>query len=254
MSQRLRTAIAVVTGAAGGIGKAICTKFASEGASLVLVDLNKERLSEVFESLTKEYGDKHFQASGDVADSSFAKQLFENVTKKYGNGGNVIVNCAGIGMHGMFLKSTEEDFDKVIRINLKSVYVMTKAFADALKTDSGMRSASIINISSVLGKTGAVSVSQYAASKAGIIGFTKSVGIELGSFGIRSNAVLPGLIETEMTQHILSDQKKAQLVAMTPLKKLAKPEDVANACLFLASDESSMITCSSLEVAGGYMA
>ncbi|XP_076822224.1 (3R)-3-hydroxyacyl-CoA dehydrogenase-like [Clavelina lepadiformis] len=250
---RLAGKVAVVTGAASGIGKAICSKFALEGASVMMVDRSREGMEQVQPCLSTKFDNKHHLADGDVADMAFAKDLFSNVKENYGKHGDVLVNCAGIIRDSLLINMDESRFDEVIQTNLKSVFVMTKSFIDTLNHPGGMDPASIINISSIVGKGGNTGQANYAASKAGVILFTKSVGFEMGRFGIRCNSVLPGFIKTPMTEQVpepLLEKVRKQI----PMKRFGMPEEIANACLFLASDESSYVNCSALEVTGGLMA
>uniref|UniRef100_H2ZDE9 (3R)-3-hydroxyacyl-CoA dehydrogenase n=1 Tax=Ciona savignyi TaxID=51511 RepID=H2ZDE9_CIOSA len=253
MAQRLAGKIAIVTGAASGIGRAICQRYANEGAGVMLVDRNLGRLEKVRKSLNTDFGNKHFITEGSVGQIEFTSKVFDQVKENYGKCGNVLVNCAGITRDTLLINMTEKQFDDVIQINLKGIFTMTKSFIGTLRQTGGMASASIINISSIVGKVGNAGQANYAASKAGAIGFTKSTGIEMGRYGIRCNAVLPGFIKTPMTDTVPEDIMKKYL-KLIPQKRLGTPEEVANVCLFLASDESSYVNCATLEVTGGFMA
>ncbi|XP_078489804.1 (3R)-3-hydroxyacyl-CoA dehydrogenase-like [Ciona intestinalis] len=253
MSQRLAGKVAIVTGAASGIGRAICQRYANEGASLMLVDRNQERLEKATKTLFTGHGNKHCISEGNVSDFDFANKLFDQVKETYGKAGNVLVNCAGITRDSLLINMTEKQFDDVIQVNLKSIFTMTKAFIGTLRHTGGMHPASIINISSIVGKTGNAGQANYAASKAGVIGFTKTVGMEMGRYGVRCNAILPGFIQTPMTDAVPEEIMKKYL-KMIPMKRMGTPEEIANVCLFLGCDESSYVNCAALEVSGGFFA
>jgi len=246
MAQRLAGKLAIVTGSGSGIGKAVCSRFAKEGAKLVMIDRSgcNPQIVDI---------EKPMEITGDVSCSKFTKSVFDEVQEKYGQPADVLVNCAGIIRDNMILKITEADFDEVINVNLKGTHLMTQAFISSLKGPEGLKPASIVNISSILGKTGNIGQCNYAASKAGVIGYTKSVGYEVGRFGIRCNSVLPGFIETPMTDFVPSDILK-KFTKQIPMKRTGTPEEVANVCVFLASDESSYVHCASIEVTGGLLA
>jgi len=249
MSKKLLGKLAVVTGSASGIGRSVCERFSKEGASLVMIDNNEESLKST-KDLIK--GDNRCFA-GDVTSATFTKTLFKQVQEDYGRPADILVNSAGIIKDNFLLKMSEEDFDKVIDVNLKGVFLMTQSFVTSLSSVNGIQPASIINISSIIGKSGNVGQANYAASKSAVIGFTKSIGYELGRFGVRCNSVLPGYIETPMTEKVPTNIMQ-KVLKQIPMKRAGKPEEIANVCLFLASDESSYINCASLEVTGGLLA
>jgi len=239
---------ALVTGASKGIGRAIAMKLADEGANVAFTYLSSV---EKGQALEKELESKGIKAKGyrsDASDFAQADQLINDVVATFGTL-DILVNNAGITMDNLLLRMTEEMWDKVMAVNLKSCFNTVKA---ATKPMMKQKQGSIINLTSVVGIKGNAGQSNYAASKAGIIGFTKSVALELGSRGIRSNAIAPGFIETEMTgelnQEVVEGWKQA-----IPLKRGGTPEDVANCVLFLASDLSSYISGQVIQVDGGML-
>lgn len=239
---------ALITGASRGIGKAIALKFASEGANVAFSDLKRD---ENMELLEKEMADMGVKGKGYASDASSLEQsdqLVEEVLADFGNI-DILVNNAGITRDGLLMRMEEKDWDIIMAVNLKSVFNLTKAIHRVMLKQ---RSGSIINMSSVVGVNGNGGQSNYSASKAGIIGFTKSIAKELGSRSIRCNAIAPGFIETEMTAG-LTDEVRDAWIKDIPLKRGGKPEDVADACAFLGSDLSSYITGQVLVVDGGMM-
>lgn len=238
----------LVTGASKGIGRAIALAFAEHGANVAFTYLSS---IEKGEALEKELTSKGVKAKGYRSDaSSFeaAEELINSVVSEFG-GLDVLVNNAGITKDNLLMRMSEEHWDEVLKVNLKSVFNTVKAVT---KTFMKQKSGSIINITSVVGIKGNAGQANYAASKAGIIGFTKSIALELGSRNIRSNAIAPGFIETEMTESL--DPKTVQgWRDAIPLKRGGKPEDVANAAIFLASDLSSYISGQTLQVDGGML-
>jgi 3-oxoacyl-[acyl-carrier protein] reductase len=237
---------ALITGAARGIGRAIALKYASEGANVAFSDLV---LDENVQSLEKELQALGVKGKGYVSDaSSFesSEEMVNEVLKDFGQL-NILVNNAGITRDGLLMRMVENDWDLVMKVNLKSVFNLTKAVQ---KTMLKQRSGSIINMSSVVGVSGNAGQSNYSASKAGIIGFTKSIADELGSRSIRCNAIAPGFIETEMTAQ-LADDVREEWVKTIPLRRGGTPDDVANIALFLASDLSDYVTGQVINVCGG---
>ena len=236
----------VVTGAARGIGRVIALLFAEYGANIAFTDIG---INDNFTSLEKELNDLGVKGKGYVSDASdfeATQNTAAEIIKDFGSV-DVLINNAGITRDNLLMRMNEKDWDAVININLKSVFNWTKA---VIRPMMKARKGSIINMSSVVGIGGNAGQANYAASKAGIIGFTKSVAKELGSRNIRCNAIAPGFIETEMTKKLPQDVINDWL-AKIPLKRTGKPEDVANACLFLASDLSSYITGQVITVDGG---
>ncbi len=239
---------AIITGASKGIGKGIAEVFANHGANIAFTYLSSVEAAQAFE---KELGETGVKVKGYKSDASVyasAEELANNVLEEFGSI-DIVVNNAGVTRDNLLMRMSEEDFDKVIQINLKSVFNLTKSVQ---RTMLKQRSGSIINISSVVGVKGNAGQSNYAASKAGIIGFSKSIALELGSRNIRCNAIAPGFIETEMTGKLDPATVQGWRDAI-PLKRGGTPEDVANACLFLASDLSAYITGQVLNVDGGML-
>ena len=242
----LKDKTALMTGAARGIGRAIALHFASQGADVAFTDL---RVDENMESLEKEIQSLGRKAKGypsDASDFLGAEAVVDLVVKDFGKV-DILVNNAGITRDNLLMRMTESDWDLVIKVNLKSVFNMTRAVQKYMLKQ---RFGSIINMSSVVGVSGNAGQSNYSASKAGLIGFTKSIAQELGSRNIRCNAIAPGFIETEMTAKLPQDVREAWIKDI-PLKRGGKPEDVANIALFLASDLSDYVTGQVINVCGG---
>ena len=241
----LKDKVAIITGASRGIGKAIALKFAENGADIAFTDIRRD---ENMEATEKELLALGIKAKGYESDASSFESSAETVSEIYKEFGKVdiLVNNAGITRDNLLMRMTEQDWDLVMQVNLKSVFNLTK---QVLRPMMKQRSGSIINISSVVGVFGNAGQANYSASKAGIIGFTKSVAKELGSRNIRSNAIAPGFIETEMTKKLPEEVRKGFLDAI-PLKRMGSGEDVANAALYLASDLSTYISGQVLSVCG----
>lgn len=239
---------ALVTGASKGIGKGIVMKLAEHGANVVFTYLSSVEKGRALETELSKYGVKAKGFQSDASDFKAAEDLVTNIIKEFGTL-DIVVNNAGITRDGLLMRMTEENFNDVIRTNLNSVFNITKA---CQKPMLKQRSGSIINITSVVGVKGNAGQSNYAASKAGIIGFTKSIALELGSRNIRCNAVAPGFIETEMTEVLPAETVKQWREAI-PLKRGGTPEDVANSVLYLASDLSAYVTGQVLNVDGGML-
>ena len=240
---------ALITGASRGIGKGIATMFAKNGCNIAFTYASSVEKAQAFEKeLTENYGVKAKGYQSNAADFSASEKLAEAVLADFDKI-DVLINNAGITRDTLLMRMSEEQWDSVIETNLKSAFNLTKAF---LKHFLKNRAGSIINMTSVVGVTGNAGQANYAASKAGMIGFTKSVAKELGARNVRCNAIAPGFIETEMTD-ALDEEVKAGWAKMIPLKRGGSPEDVANACLFLASDASTYITGQTLSVCGGML-
>lgn len=227
----------IVTGGSRGIGKGIALEFAKQGANVAFTYSSSVEAAKALEVELQVFGVKAKGYRSDAASFSQSEQLVEEVLKDFGSV-DVLINNAGITKDNLLMRMTEADFDKVIEVNLKSIFNMTKAVQRIMLKQ---RSGSIINISSVVGVQGNAGQANYAASKAGILGFTKSVALELGSRNIRCNAIAPGFIETEMTAK-LNPEVVEGWRNVIPLKRGGQPEDIANACVFLASDMASYIT------------
>ena len=242
----LKGKVAIITGASRGIGESIARSFIAQGAIVAFTyRSSEEKAKELEKSLTAGGG----QARGFKSDASKmedAENLIKEVLETYG-GIDIVVNNAGITDDTLLMRMSEDQWDRVMNVNLKSCFNLTKS---VLRTMLKARSGSIINISSVVGVQGNAGQANYAASKAGILGFTKSVALELGSRNIRCNAIAPGFIETEMTGKLDEATVQGWRDAI-PLKRGGSPEDVANACIFLASDMSSYVTGQTLNVCGG---
>lgn len=239
---------ALVTGASRGIGYAIAQRFAEQGANVAFTYLSSVEKGEALEAELAKHDVKAKGYRSDASDFKAAEQLISSVVSDFGSL-DILVNNAGITQDNLLMRMNEEAWDKVINVNLKSVYNTVKA---ALRTLLKQKRGSIINLTSVVGIKGNAGQANYAASKAGIIGFTKSVALELGSRNIRSNAIAPGFIETEMTEQL--DEKTVQSWRdAIPLKRGGQPEDVADCALFLASDLSTYMTGQVLQVDGGML-
>ena len=246
MEKLLAGKTALITGASKGIGRGIAIKLAQHGANIAFTYLSSVEKGLSLEKELETFGIKAKGYRSDASDFKAAEELINSVVAEFGRL-DIVVNNAGITKDNLLMSMTEESFNDVIKTNLNSVFNITKA---CQKPMLKQRSGSIINISSVVGVKGNAGQSNYAASKAGIIGFTKSVALELGSRNIRSNAIAPGFIETEMTETLPPETVKQWRDAI-PLKRGGTPEDVANAVLFLASDLSTYITAQVLGVDGG---
>lgn len=239
----------IITGASRGIGMGIAQVFADHGANIAFTYSSSEAPALQLEKELNAKGVKAKAYKSNAADFQEADALVLHVLEDFGGTIDVLINNAGITKDNLLMRMSEADFDAVINTNLKSVFNMTKAVQRTLLKQ---RSGSIINMSSVVGVKGNAGQANYAASKAGMIGFTKSVALELGSRNIRCNAIAPGFIETEMTEKL--DEKTVQgWRDGIPLKRGGSPEDIANACLFFASDLSSYVTGQVLNVDGGML-
>ena len=243
---KLEGKIALVTGGSRGIGFATCKKLASEGATIIITDIcDEEKAAPAIKEL-EEMGAKAKFYKGDVTNFESAQETVNAVIKDFG-GLDILVNNAGIVRDMLMVKMTEADFDAVINVNLKGTYNMMKA---TYKHFMKQRSGRIISLASVVGIMGNAGQANYSASKAGIIGLTKSVAKELGGRNVTVNAIAPGYIATDMTDQ-LSDKAKDMISSGIPMKRVGSPEDVANAICFLASDDASYITGEVLRVDGG---
>ena len=238
--------VAIVTGASRGIGKAIAQQFIAQGAKVAFTYRSSAEAAKALEDELSAGGGTVQGFQSDAASMTDAERLVKEVVEAFGTV-DIVINNAGITDDTLLMRMTEEQWDRVISVNLKSCFNLTKA---VMRTMLKARAGSIVNISSVVGVQGNAGQANYAASKAGILGFTKSVALELGSRNIRCNAIAPGFIETEMTAKLDEDTVQGWRDAI-PLKRGGTPEDVANLCVFLASDMSSYITGQTLNVDGG---
>jgi len=239
---------ALITGASRGIGKSIAQRFAGEGCNIAITNIVDD---DEFKATIKELGSLGVKAKGYVSNAasfSDSQRVIDEVVKDFGRI-DVLVNNAGITKDTLLMRMSEDQWDSVIAVNLKSVFNLTKA---VLMTMIKQKGGSIVNMSSVVGVSGNAGQSNYSASKAGIIGFTKSIAKEVGSRNIRCNAIAPGFILTEMTDKLPEDVKK-EWAEKIPLKRGGTPDDVANTALYLASDLSSYVTGQTIHVCGGML-
>ena len=248
MSKLLENKTAIITGATRGIGRGIAQTFARNGCNVAFTFSSSVEAAQSLQKELSDLGVKAKSYQSNAADFEEAQALVDKVVEEFGSV-DVLINNAGITKDNLLMRISEEDFDQVIEVNLKSVFNMTKAIQ---RTFLKQRSGSLIHMSSVVGIKGNAGQSNYAASKAGIIGFSKAIALELGSRNIRSNVIAPGFIETEMTEK-LSEEIVQKWREGIPLKRGGAPEDVANACVFLASDLSNYITGQVLQVDGGML-
>jgi 3-oxoacyl-[acyl-carrier protein] reductase len=242
---RFENKVAIITGGGGGIGRGIALRLAQEGAKLVIPDLNEEAANGTVETV-RQVGGEALAIKTDVSNAESVQQAFAKALETFGDV-HILINNAGITRDGLILTMKDQDWLSVLSTNLTSAYLCSKA---AVKHMVRRRYGRIVNISSVVGLAGQAGQTNYAASKAGIIGLTKSLAKEVGSRGITVNAVAPGFIPTALTDVLPEEQRQATIKA-TPLGRLGKIEDVANAVAFLASDEASFITGQVLSVDGG---
>ncbi len=242
---KLKDKVALVTGAAQGIGRAVALILARNGADVVISDINLEKAEETAKEI-ETTGSKAMAVRVDVANPGDVERMVDAVLARFGRI-DILVNNAGIARDKLILRMTEEDWDAVLDINLKGTFNCTKA---VVKQMSRQRSGKIVNIASVSGEMGNPGQANYSASKAGVIGLTKTIAREFAQRGINVNAIAPGYIQTPMTE-ALPEKAKEELKRMIPVERLGQPEDVAEAVLFLVSDSSSYITGHVLNVNGG---
>ncbi|RBL93611.1 3-oxoacyl-[acyl-carrier-protein] reductase [Chitinophaga flava] len=243
----LENKVAIVTGASRGIGEAIALKFAAQGANVAFTYVSSDEKAKILEDKLRALGvqAKAYKSNAGVYEES--EVLVSEVLSEFGKI-DICVNNAGISKDNLLLRMSPDQWDEVMNINLKSVYNMTK---QVIRPMMKAKSGSIINMSSVIGIMGNAGQSSYAASKAGIIGFSKSIAQELGSRNIRCNAVAPGFIETDMTSYLKEGEAATGYIQQIPLARFGTPEDIANVCLFLASDLSSYVTGQTISACGG---
>ena len=244
----LNNKVAIITGATRGIGKGIALKFAEQGANIAFTYVSSDEKARELETELESYKIKAKGFKSNAGNYEDAQTLVQSIVDDFGQI-DVLINNAGITKDGLLMRMSEEDWDSIMEINLKSVFNMTKA---SLRTFLKQRNGSIINMSSIVGVQGNAGQSNYSASKAGIIGFTKSIAQEIGSRNIRCNVIAPGFIKTEMTD-TLDEEVISKWVENIPLKRPGTTDDVANVCLFLATDMSSYVSGQVLSVCGGMM-
>lgn len=242
---KLKGKVALVTGAAQGIGKSIALLLARNGADLVVSDVNLEKAEETSREI-EAMGSKAMAIKVDVSRWEEVEKMVESILEKFGKI-DILINNAGITRDKLILRMTEEDWDAVLNVNLKGTFNCTKA---VVRHMAKQRSGKIVSIASVVGEMGNAGQANYSASKAGVIGLTKTIAREFAQRGINVNAIAPGYIETPMTE-ILPEKVKEELKRLIPMERLGKPEDVAEAVLFLVSEESNYITGQVLNVNGG---
>jgi 3-oxoacyl-[acyl-carrier protein] reductase len=242
---KLKGKVALVTGAAQGIGKAIALLLARNGADMVVSDINLEKAEETAKEI-RAIGPKAMAIKVDVANLSDVERMVTGILEKLAKI-DILVNNAGITRDKLILRMTEQDWDAVLGVNLKGTFNCTKA---VVRHMAKQRSGKIVNIASVVGEMGNAGQANYSASKAGVIGLTKTIAREYAQRGINVNAIAPGYIETPMTE-ALPEKAKEELKKLIPMERLGKPEDVAEAVLFLVSEESSYVTGQVLNVNGG---
>jgi 3-oxoacyl-[acyl-carrier protein] reductase len=243
---RFEGKVAIITGAGRGIGRAIAERLASEGADVVICDIDKEAAERTAEEIRSKYSVKAIAISADVANEGDVNSMVEETIKNFGRV-DFLINNAGITRDSLLLRMSEEEWDKVIAVDLKSVFLCTRA---VIRHMMRQRFGRIVNISSVIGLRGNVGQANYASAKAGIIGFTKSAARELAGRNITVNAVAPGYIQTEMTER-LPQEVKEEMLKQVPLGRPGQPEDVAGVVAFLCSEDASYITGEIIRVDGG---
>jgi len=243
---KLENKIAVVTGAGRGIGKDIAVRFASEGAKVAVISRTEANSQSAADAINALYPGAAKGYAVDVSDTTATGELGKQILADFDHV-DILVNNAGVTKDGLLLRMSEADWDTVLDTNLKGAFSMVKAFQRSILKQKGAR---IINISSVIGLIGNAGQANYAASKAGLIGFTKSLAREFAGRGVTANAIAPGFVETDMT-HVLNDQVKEEILKKIPLGSFGQSSDIASAALFLASEEARYITGQVLAVDGG---
>jgi 3-oxoacyl-[acyl-carrier protein] reductase len=243
----LENKVAIVTGGSRGIGEAIALKFAENGASVAFSYVSSDEKAKALEEKLQGFGVKAKAYKSNAGDYADCEKMVNELIKEFGTV-DILVNNAGISKDNLLLRMTPEQWDEVMTTNLKSVYNMTR---QVIRPMMKARKGSIINMSSIIGMRGNAGQSSYAASKAGIIGFTKSIAAELGSRNIRCNAIAPGFVETDMTHYLKEGEASKTFLDKIPLGRFGSAEEIANVTLFLASDLSSYITAQVISVCGG---
>ncbi|XP_012279240.1 estradiol 17-beta-dehydrogenase 8 isoform X2 [Orussus abietinus] len=234
-------------GAGSGIGKATCQALARQGAKVVAADQNLKTAKQTVDDLE---GSGHLPVEVDVSSTESVSNAFKKTTEQFRRPPTIVVNSAGITRDNFLLKLNSTEFDDVISVNLKGTFLVIQSAVKAMIEAGTSEGASIINIASIVGKTGNLGQCNYSASKAGVESLTKTAAMEFGKFGIRVNSILPGIIQTPMIQTV-PDNVKKMFISRIPLNRLGNPEEVAEAILFLASNKSSYINAASIEVTGG---
>ncbi|KAK6195909.1 hypothetical protein SNE40_001238 [Patella caerulea] len=242
--------LALVTGGGSGIGKAVCQAFAKEGARIACVDINKSNAESTVENLPTDVQHAAFEVN--VSSANDVKNLLKDVTSTFSTPPCIAVNSAGITRDNFLLKLDEKSFDEVIDVNLKGTFLINQAVG-RLIAEHKIKNGSIVNIASITGKAGNIGQANYAASKAGVIGLTKTAAREFSRYGIRVNVVLPGFIVTPMTDTVPDKVFQQMVLPLIPLARMGQPEEIADTCVFLASNKSSYVTGASIEVTGGML-
>jgi len=242
---RLEDKVAIVTGGSRGIGKQICLRLAREGAKIAIFDIEEASLKEVAAQI-KDIGSEVLPLGVDISNFEKVDRAVKKVIDRFERT-DILVNNAGVNEDKLLLRMREEDWDKVLQVNLKGTFNCLRA---VIRTMVKQREGRVINISSVIGLRGNIGQANYAASKAGIIGLTKSVAKEVGRYGITVNAIAPGFIDTSMTEK-LQEKEKEKFISQIPAGRMGKPEEVANLVSFLASDEAGYITGEVIKIDGG---
>ncbi|XP_077299690.1 estradiol 17-beta-dehydrogenase 8-like [Arctopsyche grandis] len=244
--------LAIVTGAGSGIGRSTCQILSREGATVIAADKNLAAAEETIKNFTAPSAGEldHSFILLDLEETKSINNALEQTMKKYKRPPTLVVNSGGIIRDNFMLQMSEMDFDSVINVNLKGTFLMMQASAKAM-VEAKVPQGSIVNISSIIGKMGNLGQTNYAGSKAGVIGMTKSASRELGQYNIRVNAVLPGMIDTAMAANV--PEKVKELIAkQTPMKRMGKPEEIGEVIAFLCSEKSSFVTGAAIEVTGGF--
>ncbi|XP_015433671.1 PREDICTED: estradiol 17-beta-dehydrogenase 8 [Dufourea novaeangliae] len=240
--------LAFVTGAGSGIGKEVCRILARQGAKVVATDRNLQAVEETVESLND--SKQHLALNLEVSDAASVKEAFTNAINKYSRPPTIIVNSAGITRDQFILKMSEKELDQVLNVNLKGTFLVMQTAVQRMIEAQASKDGSIVNLSSISGKAGNIGQANYAASKAGVIALTQTACYEFGQFGVRVNAVLPGFIQTPMTETV-PDKVQQLVIKKISLGRMGKPEEVAEVITFLASSKSSYVSGASIEVTGG---
>ncbi|XP_043276658.1 estradiol 17-beta-dehydrogenase 8 isoform X1 [Venturia canescens] len=247
MATTLAGKIAFVTGGGSGIGRAACKALAKEGAKVIVTDQNIKNAEDTVASLT---GSDHVALNLDVSECESVETAFKNIDSFYTDPPTILINSAGVTRDNFLLKLSPIEFQRVLQVNLTGTFLVTRTGVQKMLDATSTAGASVVNISSIIGKTGNIGQCNYAASKAGVEALTKSAAMEFGKFGIRVNAILPGIIDTDMIKTI-PDEVKNMFLKRIPLGRIGKAEEVAELILFLSSDRSAYVNGASIEITGG---